>query len=58
MKSAGLYQYCMNNSVSARDVILNHWAPSWLIQRVTLAVYNEIVVSIFYFVVSLAYYRC
>ena len=37
----------------AHDVILSHWAPSWLILQITLAVYRETVVSIYYFIVSL-----
>ena len=36
----------------AHDVISSHWAPSWLILQITLAVYSEIVVSIYYFAVS------
>ena len=38
----------------AHDVILSHWAPSWLILQITLAVNSEIVVSIWYFIVSLS----
>ena len=38
----------------AHDVILSHWAPSWLILQITLAVYSEIVVSVYYFIVSLS----
>ena len=37
----------------AYDVISSHWTPSWLTLQITLAVYSEIVVSIYCFVVSL-----
>ena len=42
-----------SNSSFAHDVILSHWAPSWLILQITLAVYSETVVSIYYFIVRL-----
>ena len=29
-----------------------HWLPSWLILQITLAVYREVVVLIYYFIVS------
>ena len=38
----------------AHDVISSHWRPSWLILQITLAVYSEILVSIFYFIISLS----
>ena len=38
----------------AHDVISSHWAPSWLIFQITLVVYIETVVSIYYFIVSLS----
>ena len=40
------------NSSLALDVILSHWAPSWLILQITLAVYSETVGSIYYFIVN------
>ena len=42
------------NSWFAYDVISSHWTSSWLILKSTLAVYNEIVVSIYSFIVSLS----
>ena len=44
----------VENSSFGHDVILSHWAPSWLTLQITLAVYSEIVLSIYYFIVSLS----
>ena len=33
---------------SEHDIIASHWAPSWLILQISLDIYNEIVVSIYY----------
>ena len=49
-----LHTVLLSYSSFAHDVILSHWAPSWLILQITLAVYSEIVVSIYYFIVSLS----
>ena len=47
--------YCFTKYTSfAHDVILSHWAPSWLILQITLAVYSETVMSIYYFIVNLS----
>ena len=40
------------NSWFAHDVISCDWAPSWLTLQITSAVYSEILVSIYYFIVS------
>ena len=46
IKAGALYSWF------AHDVILCHWAPSWLTLQITSAVYSEILVSIYYFIVS------
>ena len=40
------------NSWFAHDVISCHWAPSWLTLQITSAVYSEVLVSVYYFIVS------
>ena len=44
--------YYSHYSSFAHDVISIRWAPSWLILQITLAVYREIVESIYYFIVN------
>ena len=41
-------------SILRNDAMSSHWAQSWFIPQITLAVYSEIVVSIYYFIVSLS----
>ena len=41
-----------NNSWFAHDVISCHWAPSWLSLQITSAVCSEVLVSIYYLIVS------
>ena len=36
----------------AHDVISCHWASSWLTLQITSAVYSEVLVSIYYFIVN------
>ena len=36
----------------AHDVISCHWAPSWLTLQITSAVCSEVLVSIYYLIVS------
>ena len=40
------------NSWFANDVISCHWAPSWLTLPITSAVYSEVLVSIYNFIVG------
>ena len=42
----------MRYSWFAHDVISCHWAPSWLTLQITSAVCSEVLVSIYYFIVS------
>ena len=42
----------MTYSWFAHDVISCHWAPSWLTLQITSAVYSEVLVSIYNFIVG------
>ena len=44
----------VNYCLFAHDVISSHWAPSWWILKIILAVCCKIVVSIYNFIVSLS----